>query len=479
VRKKDIITALEITDRYLKIAQSAWIKNKREIVALEAKALSGGIDDKAIAGEISGLFKAKFIKKDQRIILCLPRYLVTTRYLKVPSRNPVEIEQIIGLQAPKYLPYPSEELISGYYLIGQDSEGYSQIFLVIVHRDVINRHLKIIKDSGLLVTMVLVSSYGLYNWYLSSHANLEMSGPLVVVNIDYTYQDLEVISKGKLIFSRSFSVEAKPQDPTQINIWQDKIIEEINRSLVAYQKDNIDKNPAKIVITGSSKNITGLEKKISGALSLPVEIASSLEKVSLKDKSRWENTNFSFTSLIGMALGSPLESLDLLPKETREKKIILVQKKEWLKALILFIGLLLTILLWITKNLYDKTNYLKRIEADLNKIAPEAKSLEVIKNQLEIIREQFNVPASSIDVLAEFYRLTPREITFNSLAFDEKNQLVVKGQAQDLSDVFKFVTTLEKSEYFQGVSVKSATKRKTQLIEVADFEIVCPLSKRK
>lgn len=479
MKKKDIVVALEVTEKYLKFAQSAWIKNKREIITLEAKSLSSGIDDKAISGEISNLFKAKFIKKSRQIILCLPGYLATTRYLKVPSAEPQEIENIINLQAPKYLPYPSEELITAYYPLGCDSEGYSRIFLVIVHQDIINRYLKILKDAGFMPTVVLISFYGLYNWYLSSHTNLEMTGPLLLVNIDYAYQDVEIISGGKLVFTRSFSIEFKPQDQDQINLWQNKIIEEIKRSIITYQKDNIGKDPTKIVLTGSLKNTFGLEKKISGALSLPIEVFSSLERVSLKEKSYWENTDFSFSGITGLVLGKPAESLDLLPQEIRAKRRALVKRKEWLKSLILFISLLFTLLLWIGKNIYDKTQYLKQLQAQIDKILPEARSLEGIKNQLQIIREQFSIPASSVDVLAELYRITPGKITLSSFSFDEKTQFVIKGEAQDLSDVFKFVNTLEESEYFQGASVKNAAKRKTQLTEVADFEIVCALSKRR
>ena len=479
MRKKDIITTLEITDRYLKIAQSAWIKNKREIITLEAKTLSSGIDDKAIAGEISGLFKAKFIKKSQQVILNLPRYLVTTRNIKVPSREPVEIEKIISLQAPKYLPYPSEELIPSYYFIGQDPEGYSQILLIIVHRDVINRYLRILKGCGLEVSIILVSSWGLYNWYLSCKMPQEVSGPVVIVDIDFPYQDLLIVSGEKLIYTRSFSVEPRAQDPASINLWQDKIVEEMTRSITAYQKDNIDKNPTKIILTGSPKIITGLEKRISNALSLPVEVVSSLEKISFKDKASWEDKDFSFSSLIGLALGTQPESLSLMPGEIKEKKETLSKRKEWLKTLILFFGVLFILILGVAKNLYDKTRYLKRLKIEIDKVHPEANSLEEIKKRLEIVREQVGIPVSSIDALYELYRIAPAQITLNSFSFDENNQVVIKGQAQDLSDVFKFVTTLEKSDYFQGVSVKSATKRKTPSAEVADFEIICPLTKRR
>ena len=157
----------------------------------------------------------------------------------------------------------------------------------------------------------------------------------------------------------------------------------------------------------------------------------------------------------------------------------MTKRKAWLKTTVLFISVLFTLLLGIAKNIYDKTEYLERLKVKLNKLHLEAESLEKIRNRLEIIREQVSIPTSSIDALYELYRITLPGITLNSFFFDEKKQVLIKGQAQDLSAVFKFVTVLEESEYFKGVSVKNATKRKTQLTEVADFEIVCPLLNRR
>ncbi len=479
MKKKDTITVLEITEKYLKIAQSAGSKGRRVLTVLKAEALPQGIDDQGISHRISGLFKRKDIKKTPEVILCLSRYLVTARYLKIPSREPAEIEKIIALQASKYLPYPSEELIPRYYLIGQDPEGHSRILLVIVHQDVINRHLRILKESNLSASMALVSSYGLYNWYLSSRSPEEIAEPVMLVDINPTYQDLAVICAGKLVFTRSFSVEADPQDPASVNLGQGKITEEINRSMVTYRKDKIDKDPAKIILTGNPKSIGMLGKRVSIALSLPVATVGSLEKVALKDKVHWEETDFSFSSIIGLALGSPLESLDLIPKGAKEKKKAQTRGKAWLKVTVLFVGILFTLLLGATKSLYDKNEYLQELKVELNKLHLEAGSLEEIKNRLEIIREQVSIPASSIDALYELYRITSPGIILNSFSFDEKKQVLIKGQAQDLSAVFKLVSALEKSEYFRGVAVKNASKRKTRLTEVADFEIVCPLLKRR
>jgi Tfp pilus assembly PilM family ATPase len=48
---------------------------------------------------------------------------VSSRYLKLPSRNRKEIEAIIYLQAAKILPYPGQEIIFGYQVVDTDRAG--------------------------------------------------------------------------------------------------------------------------------------------------------------------------------------------------------------------------------------------------------------------------------------------------------------------------------------------------------------------
>ncbi len=61
----------------------------------------------------------------------------------------------------------------------------------------------------------------------------------------------------------------------------------------------------------------------------------------------------------------------------------------------------------------------------------------------------------------------------------EEDRVDLKGTATVLSDVFKFVTILENSPYFQNVEVRYATKRKIGDQELVDFEISCPLSAKQ
>ncbi|MDA0577316.1 MAG: hypothetical protein O3B24_04370, partial [Verrucomicrobia bacterium] len=60
---------------------------------------------------------------------CLPRQLATVRILELPSTNPVEIGDMVELQAGKLTPYTKEEIVADYKIVGPGREGYTKVML--------------------------------------------------------------------------------------------------------------------------------------------------------------------------------------------------------------------------------------------------------------------------------------------------------------------------------------------------------------
>ena len=73
--------------------------------------------------------------------------------------------------------------------------------------------------------------------------------------------------------------------------------------------------------------------------------------------------------------------------------------------------------------------------------------------------------------LAELQRLVPEEITIDFLSVDEQQRGVIRGQAIRLSDVFKFITTLEHSTSVDGVEAKYTRRKKARDKDVTEFEL--------
>jgi Tfp pilus assembly protein PilN len=86
--------------------------------------------------------------------------------------------------------------------------------------------------------------------------------------------------------------------------------------------------------------------------------------------------------------------------------------------------------------------------------------------------------SSTINLLSEIYKLTPREVSLSAISISERDRATLKGRANALSDVYKYAKTLEDSGYFEKVNTNYATIKKEGGVEYADFEVVCYYEKR-
>lgn len=449
--------------KYLPITSS-----ERKFINLETETIPADIDDKNLAERINRLFK-KLGYGNNPVVVSLPRSEVSCRYLKIPSQAPGEIEKIIGLQAPHYLPYPAEELIIGYQIISTDKEGYSDVNLIITHRNVIERYIKMFRALKTKRFVIVLSSYGICNFY--SHINSQESATVMIVDADSHQAELAVSGRRKLLFSRSFKLNRLKTD------WENLFIEEINKTRDAYLKEVSKEPPRKIIVLGTGTISAGLAERLSKNTGLPVEVLHYNEKINIPESllNKMVNSDSSFLSLIGLGMEAVTGSLNLLPKDIKEQVRKTTHARERLGIILLISGIILIWTLGTTKNLDNKARYLERLKVELDKIAKEAGALEEIEKRFQILENQALKKSSGLDMLYELHKIMTDQVSLVSFSYEEDNQVILRGQTPQMSPVFALVSQLEKSPVFKDLNIKIryATKKKTQTGEIVDFEIIC------
>jgi len=430
IKKKKAIFLCQITENSLKVIKCLVSDNsKREFVGLAVEAITSDIDDKKLTEKLNQIFN-KLEYNHNPVIVSLPRQKVTCRYLKVPTQAPKEIDNIVLLQASRYLPYPANELITGYQVISTEKGGYTNINLVIVHKDAVQRYRDIFKNITVLDVSISLSSYGLCNLY--------------------SYME--------------------PGEP------QTAMIIDINKSQDAYLKEIGGKAPGKIIIFGPSAKSQEFKEALSKQVSIDTKTPPYWEGIPASEGflNSIANINNSLASLIGMGLKDVPNSLNLLPQVIKQehKKIILQRERLWLISFIS--GIILIFGLGMAKNLDNKSKYLVRLKAELNKIENEAKSLEGIEKRFKLLEERSDKKSSGLEIFYQLHQITPNQISLTNFIYEEDNQVVLRGQTAELNSVFEFVSQLEKAAAFKNfnIKVRYATKKQTQIGEIIDFEIV-------
>ena len=467
-KKKNQIFICQITENALKVIKClVGNGSKGEFTALEIEAIAPDIEDKKITQKLDQVFK-KLEYNHNPIVVSLPRSKTTCRCLKVPTQIPKEIEKIVSLQASRYLPYPAGELITGYQILSTDKEGYSVINLVIVHKDVVERYVRIFKELKVATITIALSSYGLANFY--DYINPGSAETVIIVDIDSLQAEVAIVNQKKVFFSRYFKINR-----TEPN-WQNLVINEINKTRDVYLKEAFKDAPTKIMVIDARRTYSELVTVMNKQVGLPVEVLS-YDKINLSDDylNKILISDNSFANIVGFGLKAVEESLSLLPQDMKEVTKIFLRRKEQLRLTSLIIGIILMLGLGIAKNLDNKARYLKQLKIELNKIAKEAKPLEEITRRLEFIQNRSEKKLFSSDVLYELHQSIPNQTSLINLSYEEDNELILRGQAPELNSVFIFVSQLEKSAVFKSfnIKVRYATKKRTQTGEVVDFEIVC------
>ncbi|MBU1122308.1 MAG: PilN domain-containing protein [Candidatus Omnitrophica bacterium] len=139
---------------------------------------------------------------------------------------------------------------------------------------------------------------------------------------------------------------------------------------------------------------------------------------------------------------------------------------------VLFAAAVMMASLLVLTDIYNKGSYLGQLKKKNSQIESEATKVERMRMHIDLVERRLAAKGSSINILDEIYNLVPNEIFLTTINIIEKKQVVFKGRAFAMSDVFKFVSTLEDSAMFENVKTTYTTTKKVEDTEYADFEII-------
>ncbi|MDD5431532.1 MAG: pilus assembly protein PilM [Candidatus Omnitrophica bacterium] len=465
--------AIEINKQYLKIIATKSLATQTTVTNCIVESISA-LTDEQIASRISGIIRQEKIKANT-VSIAIPRDFVTVRNLHLPSQNPQEISQMIELHIARVVPYKREEIIFSYKLSGVDEMGYSKVILAIIQIDALRRQTNVLDKAGLFTDNIALSSYQSLQWILDNHkAEINQTDFYAILDIDSAYTDFLVFSKQGLLFSRNIPVGANPI-AAKDDIGLMKLLGEIKQSLLIFYNEEANKKPAKIFLTGASI-INELNKVIEKEIDIPVKSSPVhyFEELS-KTKKIEIPTDVSMTSISEVCIDKGIHGLTFILPEIQIKKTLREKTKEMLVLGISLIYLFSIVCAIFLGKIYNQQTYLNRIDVLLGVIDKEAKELINQAKKTEVIKNYLSERKKPLFIMNQLLKVVPEEIALNFIGIDDKNTITLRGQAFQLSDVFRFINLLEKSNYFSDVQTKYTRKRRVKDKEITDFEIAFKL----
>ncbi len=435
--------------------------------------------------------------KKRKVVSCFPRNLSTIRFMQLPSDNPHEIQEMVGFQAIKQIPYNREDMIVDHEIISVSENGYSDVLLAIAHKNVIYQHIDAIEGAGCQTSRIDINSQAAFRAYLyfknraiaQDSADKSQIKPTYValINIDYTQTNIQIIGNDQVVFTRGIMhgvmhllLKEKKFQAESANInWQSELMDELRRSFAVFSREQQGAFIEKIVLAGGVSNFHNIERNMGTRFQVPVEVFNLRDHITgleqFQDDLTIQGKEISLLAPIGMLLQGTGRQLDMIPEVIKNQR----KSKRRMASLTVASLLFLVLLAVGGVNFYAEVNLKAQeiglLQTKLDSLSPRVRKLEQMRTKINLIRDHVGTSRMSLDFLRELYRVIPESIALSGFLYDETKYIIIKGTADTMSNVFDLIPTIEDSPYFEKVSSRGVNRRKVGSKEVVDFEIQCSL----
>lgn len=399
--------------------------------------------------------------------VCLPSQSVFARFVKLPGASAEDVVSIIGFEAQQNVPFPIDEVVWDYQIMGQQREESWDVVLVAMKADQLSEVGEAIYRGGLKPQKIDVAPMAIYNTFRYNYP--EASGCSLIIDIGARTTNL-IFAEGQRVFSRSIPVGgnaisaaiakefeqditlaeklkiekgfvglggayAEPSDPTEARV--SKIIRntmtrlhaEIARSISFYRTSQGGSPQSRVYLCGGSVSLSYMSEFFTEKLQTPVEFLNPLRNVTVADPSIASGLHTRAHTLAELA-GTALREVGDCPIEInlRPPKVVREQDLARRKPLLILstVCLWLTLGIWwiflnratsvteqVTAGVQSEVSGLSRIAEQVDALFAEQKKLEGVAAPLLLAANERMVWSEILDELGA--KLPPRFIWITEL----------------------------------------------------------------
>src|SRR6266567_4323688 len=363
----------------------------------------------------------------------VPSQSVFARFVKLPALQAAKIDKIIAFEAQQNVPFPIDEVVWDYQLVGGGMGEQIQVVIVAIKRDLLDEINNAVEETGLLTRIVGVASMGLYNAFCYNYSDL--NGCSLLVDIGARTTNVLFVESGR-IFSRSLPIgssaitaaiakefgesfaaaetrknrdafvalggAAEPADPNigrlskLVRSTMTRLHGELMRSVTYYRAQQQGDRPARIFLCGGGAGMPNMREFFQEKFELPVEFFNPLQNVSVSGSAPQAARS---AHLLGELVGLALRSVAVCPMKLNLLPASVVRRQDLEKRRPFFIAaaacILLALLGWsayytraaqvaqqTAQTMRQKNDSMHGAEAQLDKLKKEITALDTIATPL-------------------------------------------------------------------------------------------------
>jgi type IV pilus assembly protein PilM len=370
---------------------------------------------------------------------CAPGFHVFSKFVKLPPVDASKVSQIIQYEAKQNVPFPLEEVVWDFQILGTTAGGELEVLLVAIKSDIVEGLFRTAEASGLRIQLVDVSPAALCNAYRYNYGDLE--GCTMVLDIGAKTSNVLFFEKGK-VYSRGinigansitqeFAAEAKlkfgeaeqlkiaegfvslggayeePDNPRQAQISKiarqvmTRLHIQVNQTIQFYRGQQGGSAPQRLFLAGGASIMAYTAQFFAEKLNLSVEYLNPFRNIEIDPALSLEElagVAHAFGEVVGLGLRNvaqcPVE-MNLMPKSSLQRQAF-QQKKPYFIAAVFSLVLGVAAFGWF----YAKLSSIK--SASLADIQQRVAPLKQLETRLQSELSQVNQATSRLNQLTEW-----------------------------------------------------------------------------
>ena len=309
--------ALDIGSGLLKLVE---VDHKKDEPVLSRVAVAPVVADAIVEGEvmdpdivadaIQGLFRSAGIKQKQVVVAVGGRDVIIKK-IQVDRMKESDAFEVVRWEAQQHVPFDIEAVELDFQILDPDGEGLQMdVLLVAAKRDLVEDKMQLLIQAGLEPAIVDVDAFALHNAFELNYPEA-MTGVVALLNVGHEVTNVNILLDGIPLLTRDLSVgtrkfrEDLQRERGMSADDADRLLQgyEVTADLEPYVKNRgeemsvgleragaflqtaaRDAGPLqRVYCCGGGARIPGLADVLGERLRLPVEVASPLQRMRVKD----------------------------------------------------------------------------------------------------------------------------------------------------------------------------------------------------
>jgi type IV pilus assembly protein PilM len=309
-KRKEEFFGLDIGTKSVKLVQ---LKGRRLLsFGLEELSSPEPPDKATIIKAVRTIINEHKIRTN-KVVVCVSGPSINVRYLRMPRMPEEELSEAIKWEAKKYITMDPREAIMDHLVLGEVmEEGVKKVEVVMAAapRGLVQDRISFIQAAGLLPLAVDVAPFALWR-----SIQIKEKETAALVDIGAGISNINIVERGILHFSRDISLAGNNltlaiSKEMNLDFHQaermkkeeglsleretpatkamrgplERLVVEIERSFHYFLAQALGRKIDRLILSGGSARLKGIDKYLNSSLGVPVEIAKPLADIEFDEE---------------------------------------------------------------------------------------------------------------------------------------------------------------------------------------------------